>query len=48
MTTPKKEVKPKLNKDGLEAGAPVDFETLKKIQAEQRNAKAATKKDETV
>ena len=48
MTTPKKETKPKLNKDGLEAGAPVDFETLKRIQAEQRNAKAATKEDESV
>lgn len=39
------ESKPKLNQDGLEAGATVDFYTLKKIEAEQRNAK--TKKDES-
>ncbi len=48
MTAPKKETKTKLNKDGLEAGAPVDFETIKRIQAEQRNAKAKPQKDESV
>lgn len=40
------DVEYELNEDGLPVGEPIDFTTLQRVLAEQRNAKSNAKEDD--